>query len=532
MMHLYLLKRVLDSIQSADTKALPFNSPTNDGRSVTVDGTHIYAQDMKMCHDELMDEIETRIDKLLWGQFKLSEDQEIQDDPRNRNAGYSFISDLRNAWTTGTSVLEYIVSTPSLLEKFGSLDTDGSVIWHPGACVLQMTEIYEVQRLIAISLIMGGGQPGRAIEYACLLLCNIPGGSIRNVFWLMDVFMLRGSYNKTSHQSSEDKTMVRVPIPRLGRLVARFLIYLRPLYSEWQYHFRPKLYANSQMFLFAGLYRPVTARDLTLSLAQYTSSRLNARLTIRMFRQVMAYMMSYFEDVLDFTQNVTTASHQQLGHTGEIDRRHYGGDACLPIGLHRSELMMTARVSAVIHMIFGHPPTLLHMLEKGAEFRARLRDKINSIRNVHISSMSDPNSEGVPTKITIDSLGDALSSRLLPELISYNRKALTEAHASVVDMLFPFQSFSQSSPLPSVPTEYPHPSHLRKFRKFMGFPEDSTLGFKNIQQGVVIEKMYQGMQHLVYVSATGLCSKLYTKRESSDCICRIREDHARTFLCI
>jgi hypothetical protein len=83
MMHLYLLKRVLDSIQSADTKVLPFNSPTNDGQSVMVDGTHIYAQNMKMCHDELMDEIETRIDKLLWGQFKLLEDQEIQDDPRN-----------------------------------------------------------------------------------------------------------------------------------------------------------------------------------------------------------------------------------------------------------------------------------------------------------------------------------------------------------------------------------------------------------------------------------------------------------------
>jgi hypothetical protein len=508
MSHLYLSKRLLDTIQTADVKALPFNSPTNDGQSVTVDGVHVYLPDMKISHDELMDEIENNLDRLLWQGFKLDQDLQIQDDPRNLNAGYSFVNDLHNPWTQETTTLQHILATPELLNKFGSTDIDGHIHWYPGACMRYMADIHNLQRLIIIALILVSGQPGRAVEYACALLSNVPGGSIRNVFWLMDTFFLRGSYNKTSHQSSEDKTMARVPLPRLGRLIARFLIYLRPLYSEWQYHFHPKLYANSRTFLFAGLYRPISARDISIFLAQYTHMRFGVRFTVRTFRQVMAYIMSHFEEELDVSRSTTSASHVQLGHTGEMDRNNYGHDARLPAGLHRSELMVTARVSAIIHMIFGHPPTLLSMLERGAAFRARLRETISSVRSTNLSSVVQDGGRSPPTSLTIDALGDALSSRLLPDLISYNRSALVEAHASVIDLLFRGQSFSKSTTLPSPVIACPHPSILRKFRQFMKFPGDSTMGFKNLQQGIIIEMMYQRKQHIVYVSPTGHYPKL------------------------
>lgn len=106
------------------------------------------------------------------------------------------------------------------------MEEEGNLIWLPGVCMKRMHKIYDLQMLIAIAIILTGGQPARAVEYVMLVLSNIVGGSIQNVFWVFNTFVLPGSYNKTSHTTGEDKTMVHMPLPRLGMLIVRFLVYL------------------------------------------------------------------------------------------------------------------------------------------------------------------------------------------------------------------------------------------------------------------------------------------------------------------
>jgi hypothetical protein len=503
MPQLYLLKRGLSSIRSADEQMIQFSSPTNDGRSATVNGKCVTLEGVKRVQDELIEEIERRLDDLLWGSFGISQEITIHDEPRELQAGYSFTTDRANPWMHQTSVLQHIIMDAHRLSRFAHVDSQGNVVWHPGACMKHMTDIYEVQTLILIAIILTAGEPARGTEYAALLFANVAAGSIRNVFWLLGVLMIRGSYNKTSSTTGEDKTMVRVPLPKLGLLIARFLVYLRPLFAEWQYHFRPALYSNAQSFLFAGLYRPVTAGDITIALAKYTDKHLGVRMTIRVFRQYMAYTTQWHPQLFRLIESSTTSVAKQLGHTSEIDRNHYGVDRQLPAGVHRAALMETAQVSAVIHMIFGHPPTLLRMLHKGTSAVAVLERTILSITQPDISSIGQLSSSiGLPSVQVLDMLAEAMSGRIIPHLEARNRQALVHAHASVLDLVYPFKpDVNENKRL--LDKIMPHPYLLRMLREFLECREGDTVAFKNREQAVVTQLMVENERHIIYVSPTG-----------------------------
>jgi hypothetical protein len=508
MPQLYLLKRGLGSIRSADDHMIFFNSPTNDGRSATVNGIHVTLEGMKRVQDELVEDIEGRLDDLLWGSFRISDDIEIHDEPRELQAGYSFATDRGNPWNQESSVLKYLITDSERLAAFAHIDERGDVIWHPGACMKRMREIYQLQSLILIAIILTAGEPARGTEYAAMLFSNIAAGSIRNVFWLLGVLMFRGSYNKTSHTSGEDKTMVRVPLPKLGLLIVRFLVYLRPLYAEWQYHFRPALYSNAQSFLLAGLYRPVTAGDITIALAKYTEEHLGVRMTIRVFRQYMAYTTQWYPQLFNAIELPTTSAAKQLGHTSKVDRNNYGADGELPAGLPRYALMETAQVSAVIHMIFGHPPTLLRMLHRGTAAVALLERTILSITRPDISSIAQiscapPVPSATPSVQVIDMIAEAVSGRIIPELDARNRQALVHAHASVLDLFYPFKPSANTITKKPSDNIFPHPYVLRMLREFVGCKEGDTLGFKNREQGIVTQLMIENKRHVMYVAPTG-----------------------------
>ena len=507
MPQLYMLKRGLGSVKSADEHMIHFNSPTNDGRSATVNGKHVTLEGMKRVQDELVRDIEEQMDRLLWGSFKMSENIEIHDEPRELQAGYSFVTDRTNPWMQENSVLEYLMVDSERLASYAYIDERGDVVWHPGACMKRMREIYELQMLILVAIILTAGEPARGTEYAAMIFANVAAGSIRNVFWLLGVLMLRGSYNKTSHATGEDKTIVTVPLPKLGLLIVRFLVYLRPLYAEWQYHFRPALHSNAQSFLFAGLYRPVTSGDITIALAKYTEEHLGVRMTIRVFRQYMAYTTQWYPELFNAIESPSMSVAKQLGHTSKVDRSNYGGDGELPAGLPRYALMETAQVSAVVHMIFGHPPDPLRMLHKGRSDVVMLEKTILSITRPDMSSISglssvNPASSATPAVHVIDMIAEALSRRIMPELAMQNRQALVHAHASVVDMFYPFKQSAEITPKPTDEI-YPHPYVLRMLREFVGCKEGDTLAFKNREQAIVTQLMIENKRHIIYVSPTG-----------------------------
>ena len=204
----------------------------------------------------------------------------------------------------------------------------------------------------------------------------------------------------------------------------------------------------------------------------------------------------------------TTSAAKQLGHTSKVDRNNYGADGELPASLPRYALMETAQVSAVIHMIFGHPPTLLRMLHRGTAAIALLERTILSITRPNILSIAQisctpPVPSAMPSVQVIDMIAEAVSGRIIPELDARNRQALVHAHASVLDLFYPFKLSANTITKKPLDNIFPHPYVLQMLREFVGCKEGDTLGFKNREQGIVTQLMIENKHHVMYVAPTG-----------------------------
>ena len=236
---LYILLRGLYAISSADESTILFNSPDMSGTSAIFGSRTLHVSHVKDSVLKKLDHIVRELDRLTFHEstFVIGPNELVHDEPRKRTPGYSFIVDERNSWTRKPTVLEYILTTPNLLQRFAYQDSTGQVVWKPGPCYRYMNDIYQLQMELFLVAILTFGEPGRGAELAAHLLSNVPGGSIRNVFVLFKLFSLRGSYNKTSHATHGDKTMVRIPLPSIGHIWVRFLAFLRPIFITLQTHF-------------------------------------------------------------------------------------------------------------------------------------------------------------------------------------------------------------------------------------------------------------------------------------------------------
>jgi hypothetical protein len=152
--------------------------------------------------------------------------------------------------------------------------------------------------------------------------------------------------------------MVRIPLMQLEHQCIRFLVYLPPVFEEWQREFRPHMHFNARHFLFAGLDHPVQPIDLSKAVARFTHKVLDIKLTLGQYRQFMVFITSCNQPLFESTQVTTSATDDQFGHTGQMHSSHYNGNANLPTGLDSGVYFKTARTSAAMQMLFGHPPDL------------------------------------------------------------------------------------------------------------------------------------------------------------------------------
>jgi len=499
---LYILLRCFMSMRSADDSMLVFNAPDLSGQSAIIGHRELHVHAIGDALRELIQDITKELDELLFHQaeFNIPEDLFIHDEPRCKESGYSFASDSRNRWTSrdAKSLVRHVFVTDFLFRHFCVETREGKILWQSVACLDQMQRIYKVQESIAIALILSSGQPARGTELASLLYANVPGGSIRNVFVLFNMLLLRGSYNKTSFATGRDKTMVRVPLIEVGRQLIRFLAFVRPLYQIWQRRFRPKMNWNATYFLFAGLERAVTSDDLSFALRQYSLKRFNIRLGLSLFRQYMAFITACNEPLfgsVNFSKGTTTAQ-EQFGHTGEMDRMHYGGDERIPAGMDRYTFMATAAVSGVFHILFGHEPRVLRMLEKGNGMRAHHLVTIQGIRQP-VASLQPPLQQPHVAAASMDTAAMVITNRLLPPLVNHLNRSVAHAHAAVVDLFCPIKV--KEAPIPFIARHCTHPAITSKVQAFLGS------GFKNPEQAMVTQLMYEGKEHILYISPTGAC---------------------------
>lgn len=232
-------------------------------------------------------------------------------------------------------------------------------------------------------------------------------------------------------------------------------------------------------------------------------------MTLATYRQFCSFITSCNDRLFAAAHITTSASDVQFGHTGLMDSAHYDGDVRLPSGLDRGIYKATARTSATAQILFGHPPDLMVRLCKGDDRQNRQIETIQAIRDgryvapgeeVFVGSAGV--SPGPGLAITSSAIVDSIRSTILPELFQHGTRALSQAHAALVNVIAPNQVFSPSNALSQSVDRHTHPFILRELRRFM-VADGTLLGFTGSQQAEVTQLMYDGVKNIGYFAATG-----------------------------
>lgn len=490
-----------------------FNAPDAVGDSAIFGHRILRLHHIHQLTQDLIGDIEAKMDKLLFANkdFNIARDEFIHDDPRSRTPGWGFLDDHRNSWHGKKTVVQHIVETPELFERFIYVDKDGKYIWKPAECYEYMADVYDLQMsLFFVKLLTEGGVP-RITELLAQLLRNISGGSVRNILVLFGILTARGSFNKTSHITHEDKCMVRIPLPFAGRLYVRFLAYIRPVFIEFQRIFRPHMEFNATHFFLAGLNRPLVTSDLSAALSKLFYDKFEIKMSVGLYRQFISFIISCNSHLFERARISTTAMDEQMGHSGEMRSGHYGGDMRFPQNLDRGIYMRTATSSAAFQMLVGHPPELMIALCAGFGRQNSISDTIKAIQEGRYVApgqavIGEPGVVPGPNPaITVDGIVEALDRRISPQIVAHVNRSLSESHAALINVVRPNTVFSQSNSLPQTVRRHTHPSLLRHLREFMR-SDDDMLGFTGSAQAEVAQLMYDGTQNIGYFAATGRCT--------------------------
>jgi hypothetical protein len=493
MPNLYLIKRGLSSLRSAEESTFTFNAPDLSGTSAIVEGFELSLHQIGALHTRAIEEITESINGLTFNHsdFQLHDIGEIFDEPHERKPGYSFVSDRRNIWNNRPSLLQHVLNDPTLFQRFAYIAPDGTVAWISSSIAEYIQNVYELQTKIMCTIILSYGEPARGTELASHLLCNVGGGSIRNLFVLFNLPVLRASFNKTTSHSGFDNVICRFPLPELKTSLIRFLVYIRPVFLEWQRFLRPHMAFNAEHLLFAGLHSPISSHDISFALAKYTKENLNVRLNLRTYRQYMAFITSCNHSVFARAAESDAGAHDQFGHSAEMNLEHYGHDSRTPNGMNIKSFHANARVSAVFHILCGHQPTLFRHLEDSKANSQHLIAIIDTVRQqqpaaapLHVASRNMTNEVEFLSKI----------KKLLDQSIA-------SSHAAITHLFAPSMSLHHVPPQ-SKDHVVVHPFVLRKLRE--SFPHlHPNMSFSNQQQAEVAQMMLEGNCHIVYVSPTG-----------------------------
>jgi hypothetical protein len=96
-----------------------------------------------------------------------------------------------------------------------------------------MKSCHEVEMKLFSATHTSVGKPARGTEIGTHVIENVTGGTLRNVLIMFQYFCMMGTYNKISHRTEQDVTMIRVPHPEIGRLWMLYITFVRPIVAIW-----------------------------------------------------------------------------------------------------------------------------------------------------------------------------------------------------------------------------------------------------------------------------------------------------------
>ncbi|KAJ7211059.1 hypothetical protein B0H12DRAFT_1242619 [Mycena haematopus] len=260
---------------------------------------------------------------------------DLADNLTNRKPGYSFITDPLNPFVAHKYSLSKAVLNDMELEQCfvyqvagipgDQLNIDAARKW--------LSHLAEFEGLLLLYLELTPGATIRGTELVSMLSKNT-AFRVRNMMGFAKFVALIRQYDKTTNNAQKDRL---IPHAASG-LVADFLIQLhalaRPFAEFLAAHIFPDpddkgIVAMYGDLLFMDFGRPFTSDKLSRIMAQWSGPVLGWNMTIAPYRQINTMfrrkLCSGFLDEEDDSENLTTVVlAMQAGHSGRVDRQHYG----------------------------------------------------------------------------------------------------------------------------------------------------------------------------------------------------------------
>jgi hypothetical protein len=490
--------RFLNHFSSAEQGTLRFTALDFSGENVIVAGKVLYLRNIRYFVETIISEVKELIrSELFFGLDAFDINWlpgVVHEEPRNRNVGYSCFQDPSNSFRQHRfDLLRTVLTHPSLRGRFHFVSKERKIVWKAGPCFAYMALCHEVEMLLFCGTQTSVGEPARGSEIASHLINNISGGTIRNVLVMFQYFSMMGTFNKTSHQTERDVTMMRVPHPEIGRLWMLYLTFIRPIIVLWQNHFSGRRAATrARDRLFFGLYRPVTSPELSRNLARHTQRLLGIKMPVSLWRHIATWFLNYhsvrFRDYHNQLSRSSLAA--QSGHS-EVVHSHYASDARLPAGIDFHAFFDTMRASGVWHSLIGFShisqPSLLEAMKRRGEISLPTTLPMTLENNASISSVVD--------------IAEEVRRRILPDILQAASQTRANDLACLLNSLGINIASPPSQALTQPVTHIMHSSRLRDLRTFLG---NDSATFKDPQQSLALELIRGKEPSLLVIGPTGM----------------------------
>jgi hypothetical protein len=494
---MYILMRPLNRFSSAEGGSLRFTATDFSGDNIMAAGRILHLRDIRYFVESLIGEIREQMRmQLFFGLDVADVDWSpgiVYEEPRNVSIGYSCFRDPHNSFLNHKDdLLQAVLTHPRLRGQFHYYNQEGQILWKAGPCFEYMEASHDVEMMLFCGTQTSVGEPGRGTEIASHLISNVSGGSIRNVFILFQYFCMMGTFNKTSHFTERDATMMRVPHPEIGRLWVVYLTFVRPLLVVWQRYFHGRTAATrATNHLFFGPHRPVTSSELSRSLSYHSDRLLGVKISISLWRHISTWFLNYhsvrFHELV--TPSDRSALAAQSGHNVETHAL-YAPDARLPGGIDFHVFFSTMRISGAWHNLLNFRSTLARDLSIG--------DVLTSTSKQLDLTVDHP--QGRPHFPSAEVIAEAVRKLVIPDFVRLQSQTRANDLASLLDAVGCDLRSPSSHSLAQPVTYIMHPSRLLDLRKFLA---DDCAAFKHTQQALATELIASKNASILLIGPTG-----------------------------
>ncbi|THH16280.1 hypothetical protein EUX98_g9326, partial [Antrodiella citrinella] len=279
----------------------------------------------------------------------------LKEDLSCYDVNYSFLSDPRNTMLHQDEQLVRELQRSSQGKQWIKVE-NSKTKWNIPALRRWLKNYAQFNLLLLMRCEMLSGGPGRGTELTGMVFRTTPTRKIRNLCVLgTHVAMIR-TYSKTSAITRMDKVIPHSLDAFTANMMVQNLALVRPFALRAAaicYPGQPEILQIYQQNLFVNDTKLFTSNNLSAIMASHTTQALGVKLTISSWRHIsVTWRRKINAPAMELYEGVEEESVEarQLGHSTEVEKKHYGitpdalagvSEDVLPLFLDASGLPLT-----------------------------------------------------------------------------------------------------------------------------------------------------------------------------------------------